>query len=249
MSDIPSSSWVTVAAAAEKAGVDTGTVRQWYRAGRLPTRRAEGERGAFLVPLKAVLDLVPAPSSANGPGPDAGELLQQVDFLRAQLAELSEENRILRRRLQDEDERRSDLRAQLADTQDELNQLRRTAARSSITDASWLDEGTPAYESPVRPQGKGSVERAVPRTGELSDLLAATRPDGEDEGLVPLLDDDPWDPPAADGATVGPHTLDDAADDVPFVPPRPVPTGEAATFGNHEDDLLPEPEKGRRRAK
>jgi DNA-binding transcriptional MerR regulator len=254
MSDIPSSSWVTVAEAAERAGVDTGTVRQWYRAGRIPTRRAEGERGAFLVPLAAVLELVPSSTAAAVPseGPASSELLQQVDFLRTQLAELSEENRVLRQRLQDEDDRRADLRARLADTEDELNQLRRTAARSSITDPSWLDEQTPAYESPVRPQGMGSAARAVPRTGELADLLAATRPDGEDDGLArrSSYEDDGWaTPAAAHRPSVGPHTLDDQDEDVPFVPPRPIPAGEAAGYGTHEDDLLPEPDKRGRRAR
>ena len=244
MSDVPTSSWVTVAEAAEKAGVDTGTVRQWYRAGRLPTRRAEGERGAFLVPLAAVIDLAPGRPRDGDPGPASSELLQQVDFLRTQLAELSEENRILRQRLKDEDDRRADLRARLADTEDELNQLRRTASRSSITDPSWLDEETPAYESPVRPQGMGSVARAVPRTGELADLLAATRPDGEDDGF-----------PASNGAdrssepyraSVGPHTLDDHDEDAPIVPPRPL-ASEPVAYGSHADDLLPEPDKRGRR--
>src|SRR5437868_10504356 len=102
MSDIPSSSWVTVAEAAERAGVDSGTVRQWYRAGKLPTRRSEGARGAFLVPLASVLDLVPRAESANGAAATVQpEALEQVAFLRDQLAEVSEENRVLRQRLHD----------------------------------------------------------------------------------------------------------------------------------------------------
>src|SRR3954447_17879222 len=98
MSDIPSSSWVTVADAADRAGVDSSTVRQWYRAGKLPTRRAEGDRGAFLVPLAAVLELAPAAASANGSAVAPPGVLQQVDYLHEQLAELSQENRILRQR-------------------------------------------------------------------------------------------------------------------------------------------------------
>lgn len=49
--------WVAVSAAAEKTGVSTGTVRQWYRAGRLPTRRRNGPGSAFLVPLEEVMRL------------------------------------------------------------------------------------------------------------------------------------------------------------------------------------------------
>lgn len=53
----PETIWVTVAEAATKSGVDTGTVRQWYRSGRLPTQRSQGDRGSFLVPLDAVVAL------------------------------------------------------------------------------------------------------------------------------------------------------------------------------------------------
>jgi transposase-like protein len=246
MSDIPSSSWVTVAEAAERAGVDSGTVRQWYRSGKVPTRRADGEHGAFLVPLASVLELAPAARSENGAVSQVAtaEVLQQVDFLRKQLAELSEENRILRDRLHDEEERHADLRARLADTEDELAQLRTVAARSSITDASWLEQRTPAYESPVRPQGMGSPPRIVPKSGELADLLAATRPDGEEDdvSLLPTPKEDDLGP-IGGGVSVGPHTLDDADEGGPFVPPRPVPTAEHLAYGTHEDDLLPEPEK------
>jgi hypothetical protein len=53
----PETIWVSVAEAAAKSGVATGTVRQWYRSGRLPTQRSQGVRGSFLVPLDAVVAL------------------------------------------------------------------------------------------------------------------------------------------------------------------------------------------------
>jgi hypothetical protein len=252
--------WVTVSGAAEKAGVESGTIRQWYRSGRIPTRRSEGEKGAFLVPLDLVLELArpdaagpaPAPAAAaSRQAPDA-EAIRELEFLRGQLAELSEENRRLQQQLRLSDDARANLRAELADLQDErtalhnrmaslehdLVQLRRVAARSSITDHSWLDENTPAYEGPSRRQGApavppGAGTQAVPPSRELSDLLAATRPDGESSyGEVR---------PAV-GPSVGPHTLDDQ-DEVAFVAPRPVPSESRADYGTSADDFLPEPPK------
>src|SRR3954452_7730495 len=105
MSDIPSPSWVTVAEADERAGVESHTVLQWYRSGKLPTRRAEGERGAFLVPLAGVLDLAPGASANGSAGHADTPALAPDDFLRDQVAELSEENLVLRQRLHDEEER------------------------------------------------------------------------------------------------------------------------------------------------
>ena len=279
MSDSDSTSaWVTVAEAATKAQVDSGTVRQWYRSGRIPTRRAEGERGAFLVPLDLVLELAqpsepPAAASIEaaqlgvptGPSPAEVEALQrdldqareQVAFLRTQLAEVADENRQLKQQLVEADDQRADIRARLADAVDdrkgvearlatveaELTQLRRTAARASITDPSWLDQQTPAYESPVRrqgmaptptaPDGGPTAPFAEPHTNDLADLLAATRPDSE--------------APAA-AAPGGRFEEDGFEDEDSSARARAIWTDEAPhpPLGQHDDDLLPEPDrKGR----
>ena len=268
--------WVTVAEAAEKAHVDSGTIRQWYRAGRIPTRRSEGERGAFLVPLELVLGLVRPADALDVPGSpsiervesglDGGprsaesasvqkelaESREQLTFLRTQLAEVADENRRLKHELTQLEDQRADLRAQLADAVDdrkgvearlltveaELTQLRRVAARSSITDSSWLDQQTPAYESPVRRQGMASpVAEGGPTapysesaTSELADLLAATRPDDDPEAVAPTRygpDDDRWGD--EDDATRARAIWTDEA-------PHP-PLGESP------DDLLPEEHK------
>ncbi|HEX2850905.1 MAG TPA: MerR family transcriptional regulator [Acidimicrobiales bacterium] len=63
--------WVTVGTAAEKSGVSTGTIRQWYRSGRLPTQRSEGERGVFLVPIEDVLRLARLVEETGDMGDDA----------------------------------------------------------------------------------------------------------------------------------------------------------------------------------
>ena len=265
--------WVTVAEAAEKAQVDSGTVRQWYRSGRIPTRRSEGERGAFLVPLELVLALaqpmegIDVPASAT-PSPsieealrdlesrhaaELGEARDQLEFLRAQLAELSEENRSLKHELEQAQDQRADLRAQLADAVDdrkgvearlltveaELTQLRRVAARSSITDNSWLDQQTPAYQSPVRRQGMATPAATAGEGGptapyseappsDLAGLLAATRPDDDPDEAPPATgrpaDDDTWreDDEAARSRAIW-------TDEAPHPP-----------LGQHDDDLLPD---------
>ena len=298
-SDSTATTWVTVAEAAEKAHIDSGTVRQWYRSGRIPTRRAEGERGAFLVPLQLVLDLVSPPEAAaaapsieeairglnadhwSGEATSAREELEsvraelaeareQVERLREQLAQGAREHRSLKEQLEAAEDRAADLRAELADAVDdrkgvearlatveaELIQLRRTAARGSITDHSWLDLQTPAYQSPVRRQAMAAdpapVSPAPPaggptapfteaRSSELADLLAATRPDGADD-----------DPP--DTGDRGPEAgrarfLDDGDDrSDEYTNSRAIWTDEAPhpPLGESPDDLLPEPDrKGR----
>ena len=295
MSDSDSTTaWVTVAEAAEKAQVDTGTVRQWYRAGHVPTRRAEGPRGAFLVPLELVLQLANPPDALDVPAASSfepsieaalkgltadreseieslrGDLAQareQLEFLRAQLAEASSENRTLKQQLQAADDQRADLRAQLADAVDdrkgvearlatveaELTQLRRTAARSSITDNSWLDLQTPAYESPVRRQAMAppppgataatppadgpTAPYAEPPTGVLSERLADTRPDGDGDAAGETDERAPE--PSSD------DILAEDARQAEYTATHAIWTDEAPhpPLGESPDDLLPEPEK------
>lgn len=269
------SAWVTVAEAADKARVDSGTVRQWYRSGQIPTRRAEGERGAFLVPLELVLSLArPPATAAQGSDPSVEDLRrnvadrsseladarQQLELLRAQLSELAEANRALQDQVRAADDQQADLRAELADAVDdrkgiearlatveaELTQPRRTSARSSVTDHSWLDEQTPAYQSPVRrqamavprpatsaPEGGPRAPFTEVRAGELSDLLAATRPDGEPDPTAAAG------PPRSRFADTGPEDeRDEAASRAIWTDEAPHPP-----LGESPDDLLPEPDK------
>lgn len=98
--------WLTVTEAAELVGIDSSTIRGWYRSGRIPSQRTEGDHGAYLVPLSAILRLgvVDAPAAddiidldADLDDDDVGErsalrralddARRQVDFLRQQLAE------------------------------------------------------------------------------------------------------------------------------------------------------------------
>ena len=159
--------WVTVSEAAELSGISGSAIRQWYRSGRIPTQRADGDRGAFLVPLADVIRLG---EDADAAGDDLGdpvldlnasywsletaaareeaaaarneveEVRRQLVFLRDQLAEATAA------------EREATARAHKLET--ELATLRKiSAATSSITDSSWLELATNRYESPVRSQG------------------------------------------------------------------------------------------------
>ena len=307
----PATAWVSVAEAAEKSGVGTSTVRQWYRSGRVPTQRAEGERGAFLVPLHAVLALA---QQADEEGDAVGaelidlnasywsaqteaareeataarnELSQarvelaeleselvtaqdqliaaqdQLGFLRSQLAEASEDTRAFREQVataNDERDRHrveaTRLQAELTHVQDELDEAQRrlaaqddelrrlrsiSSATASITDNSWLDLGTNAYQSPVRPQGMAAATPA-PSGDAFAGLLADTQADELDRS--DLASD-------ADGADRERlPTLDEeraaAAEAAALEAPTPVVRHD---FGRHDDDLLPEPEKKGRRGR
>lgn len=264
--------WVTVGDAATKARVDTSTVRHWYRSGQLPTQRSEGERGAFLVPLDTVLALAARlgdeeddvatdavdmdasywsmqteaareeASVARQTATDAQQRLSEIEgqlgFLRSQLAELSEENRNLREQLET-------TTATLATSKHDVEQLRGEAASvSSITDFSWLDR-TRAYESPVRPQQRlGS--------SKLTNLLADAQPDRDraSDGDGPGVGPGTIGVRTATGAL--PHAPDE--DDVGFSDLEPIRTQDPAepahpehSYGAHEDDLIPNSDKKRRR--
>lgn len=258
--------WVTVSDAAERARVDTSTVRHWYRTGRLPTHRSEGERGAFLVPMDTVLALAARigdeeddmaaragemdasywamqteaareeASVSRQESADArsrlGEIESQLGFLRSQLAEMSEENRNLREQLET-------TTAALAAATHDVEQLRgESASVASITDFSWLDR-TKAYESPVRPQQRLGAN-------SLSNLLADAQSDTDRRTDV-------------DGPGVGPSTIvhrsvtgalstDESnypgAGQEEATAPALLPEH---SYGGHEDDLIPEPDKKRRR--
>ena len=176
--------WLTVSEASELVGVSGAAIRGWYRSGRIPTQRADGDRGAYLVPLSAILRLgVDAEEleedddavldldtgrwsiETSAMRRELDEIRRQVDFLREQLAESAA------------CERAATARAEAAEA--ELARLMTiSAATSSITDPSWLELATNRYESPVRPQAHGPlVEPIEAAVAELDD--AVDEPDVE----------------------------------------------------------------------
>lgn len=151
--------WLTVSEASELVGVTGAAVRGWYRSGRIPSRRAAGDRGAYLVPLSAILrlgvdtaepgddDVIDLDADGwsvetSALGRELDDARRQVEFLREQLAESAAGERAAL--------------ARAATAEAELARLRTVAAAtSSITDTSWLSLPTNRYESPVRPQQTG----------------------------------------------------------------------------------------------
>ena len=129
-SDGPVTAWVSVAEAAERSGVRTSTVRQWYRSGRIPTQRAERERGAFLVPLHAVIALAQqAPEDGEELGeaaldPDAGYFVAQTEAAREEATAAQDQL--------------AQARAELVDAQRELTAAHDQLAflRSQLSEAS-----------------------------------------------------------------------------------------------------------------
>lgn len=410
--------WVTVAEAAEKSGIGSSTIRQWYRSGRIPTQRAGGDKGAFLVPLDAVialadradeegddlgaavidlnasywsaqteaareeaaevrkelahvrqqldelrrqqaapaaatatataapvddrseelaaaqdevrqlqedltgaeadLDIIEAElaaarkerddalaevrrltaegTAAAGAALDAvvaerdrlsaenADLREELDGLRAELGTAKEELADVGQELRSSTEELDRFRHRISLLQEELTELRAVTAKAgSITDNSWLEQPTNAYQSPVRPQGMAAAEA-------LSDLLASTQPDLgvptsllDDAAGTPaptpakgaagtkrskpartvfddvdqrkaavnrprVADPDPFDESGPEaGETPADH--DEArVDDETWAEERRAAARDFG-FGQHDDDLLPKPEKKPRRGR
>lgn len=222
--------WVTVSEACELSGINGATIRQWYRSGRIPTQRAEGDRGAFLVPLAEVLRFG---EEADAAGDDLGDPVLDLNAsywsletsaardeaaaARAELEEIRAQLAFLRGQLEEASasERAATKRADALEA--EIAPLRRNAAAtSSITDTSWLDLDTNRYESPVRGQGM---------------------PAPVDRGPVPAVAASTAFPVEANHADVGDAAVGDEAAAEPFHP------------GEHADDLLPSSEKKGRRGR
>ena len=139
----PETIWVTVAEAATKSGVDTGTVRQWYRSGRLPTQRSQGDRGSFLVPLDAVVALARGDEEGDAVVADLIDLnaaywsaqteaaREETTAARNELAEVREQLESASGELQQANgdlgaarEQLDFLRSQLAETSEDARRLR-----------------------------------------------------------------------------------------------------------------------------
>lgn len=134
--DLPATAWVSVAEAAEKAGVGTSTVRQWYRTGRLPTQRADYDRGAFLVPLDAVVALADrADADGDALGAEVIDLnasywsdqteaaREEAAAAKTELAAALDELQDAQDRLEAADGQLELLRSQLAEASEDARQL------------------------------------------------------------------------------------------------------------------------------
>lgn len=142
--------WVTVAEAAEKSGVDTGTVRQWYRSGRLPTQRSQGDRGSFLVPLDAVVALARGDEEGDAVVADLIDLnasywSAQTEAAREEATAARNELAAAREALDSSAGELEEMRGELAAARHQLDFLRSQLAETS-EDARRLREQLQAAE-------------------------------------------------------------------------------------------------------
>lgn len=121
--------WVGVAEAANRAGVTTSTVRQWYRSGRLATQRRDGASGGFLVPLADVVRLASEADAARDVAQDS-----LIDINARYWASETEAARAAEAAARaDADDARADARRLAADLSDALDQIE--AAREQLRHA------------------------------------------------------------------------------------------------------------------
>ena len=137
--------WVGIAEAAATVGVPTGTIRHWYRTGRVRTRRRDGDSGPFLVDADQVRALAALPTRAETEEMLAGaqaheDCDREIAAMRSDLAE-SHELAVA-------------LQHQIDSLQAELDRLRRDRVFGSVTSTAWVDESQATYGSPIRPQGR-----------------------------------------------------------------------------------------------
>jgi hypothetical protein len=147
--------WVTVSEGANRAGVSTSMVRHWYRSGRLPTQRADGENAGFLVPIDTVMALA---QRADATGEALGDALidlnasywseetdvarnelagvrgdlalvrAEVEFVRAKLVEATSEVRRLRQALDEAESVNAALQGRTGKLEDDLESARLSLA-------------------------------------------------------------------------------------------------------------------------
>lgn len=161
--ELPATAWVTVAEAADKAGVPTSTVRQWYRSGRVPTQRAEGDHGAFLVPLDAVEALVRGDDDADDLTAEVIDL--NASYWSAQTEAAREEATAARNEL-------ADVRAELEAMAGELERLR-SQVQEGADEARRLRER--AEDAEAEAEAARETEPVPVESSELDATLAALR--------------------------------------------------------------------------
>ena len=238
MDPTPDTEWVSVADAAEAAGVSTSTIRYWYRRGSIPTQRADGAGGRYLVPLDAVM------ARANRLGEedelDNDELDMDAVYWSAEAEKARKEAGDLRDQLADANSRIAALEERVRELESELDSLEIIEDDEALVDLDEEEEELdfepapfvadvpgPAqgYRGPLRPQDPRGELRFE---DEVDQRLALP---------VSALET----PPAIelDGPDVFVAGSGSGSDD-----PEPAFVVEANVF---EDDVLPTPEKKRRK--
>ena len=238
MEPTPDTEWVSVADAAEAAGVSTSTIRYWYRHGSIPTQRSDGAGGRYLVPLDAVM------ARANRLGEedelDDAELDMDAVYWSAECEKARKEATGLREQLVEATSRVAALEERVRELEAELDSLEIIEDDEELVDE--LDEEEVDFEPapfvadvPGPAQGyRGPLRPQDPR-GELllDDEAPAERlalPVAAMESVPSIELDGPDEFVAGSGA----RSTD----------PEPAFVVDANVF---EDDVLPTPDKKRRK--
>lgn len=166
--------WVSVADAAEAAGVSTSTIRYWYRHGSIPTQRAEGDGGRYLVPLEAVL----ARANRLGETDEASDDDIDMDavYWSAECEKARHEAEGLRAELDEARVRVGVLERRVAELQAELDSL------EIIEDDAVVPEEPRGYRGPARPQ---DPNRELVFDDEVSHLALPAGPADEVDEVAP----------------------------------------------------------------
>ena len=274
MTDDPG--WITVASAAERAGVSTSTVRSWYRSGRLATQRRDGERGAFLVPLEDVLRLAAVADETGEAEGDsiidinAGYWAAETEAAREaqRVAEAaSDEANIEVRRLTADLE---DARSQIEAARDQLNGIRGESAGFERLATQRAEELRLVRDQLAEAEAEATALREA--VGDLEAELAETRrtatfgsitsttwveavPEGyrgpvRRQGSLP---EDGWDHPDEEFAAPSPNhqvelggASEVLVETASLATTEPVAEAEERTAADADDVLPAPPAKGRR---
>lgn len=244
--------WVGIAEAASLAGVSTGTVRQWYRAGLLATERRDGERGGFLVRASDAIELAAAGEGAEFEIDDAywateaEEARAEVRRLSADIAELQQQIEAAREPLREARAEAAAARGAAAAAEREVAVLRSQLA-DALQQHANLDATIEELRTQLQDARRAATFGSVTSKDWTDELDASYRGPSRPQdplGEAPLHDSGL--PRVAHGAEAG--TVVDDDDDFLAMLARgssPLVYGEAA------DDLLPEAEerRGRRRSR
>jgi hypothetical protein len=225
--------WVTIEDAAVKAAVELSVVRRWYREGHVPTQRAEGDQGRFLVPLDVVLALA---AGADESGDSLGAAVVDINasYWVAETKAARAETATVRQKL---DRAEAELASQRIEKAEAA-----TRAKSQLNDLQ---------------SAKLAVRRLTAQVEELESrsetlqraLVAAQKRAGGD-----AVDDAPWSAASAVvDSGVEEYTPPTAPSASPPAKPTDGPAGARSDpaygehFGEHEDDLIPDTARRRRR--
>lgn len=229
--------WITVAEAADRSGIGTSTIRHWYRTGRVPTQRADGGRGAFLVPLDVVLAVAARTGTCGGapanPATDGGVAAWEarIEAARAEAAAGRAEAADLATRLQASEGELDVTRRRLRKTTAELTDARRILVR---TEAELAEARHELARTDAELQKLREISSIV---GSITDTSWIDLPTNSYRSPVR-----PQSVATAD-ASAGALLVATPPEEAAPSPSPPAARPFVPSLGHHDDDLLPKHEQ------